>query len=833
MQVFTSITRKSKLVIVSVVLLLWGAPLSRLVADRAFAQTSRSNLAQQSAGQRKPPVVPALFIANGFEAAKTALPTGVDLQKRAQEHIRFSFSRSTPSQMAATALQGVTTFPLLTGVDYKVPALSADQLKILGVTISDVPQTASRVSADAYDRMPYGFSDAYSYGLRTSAGYAGWRDAYRAVPGGFDLATVRSGLSVDGTVLANALAKADQSTAYISNFLGALTGGGWNQFYGQLAYPGAWGASYQNNDPFYSGAGGTANSWALQAVLGYDSGSPYSFGTQYLMNLNSALYQPWNTNNGFGGLSKASSAELNGLEDIQNRYSALGWQQLGYYYFNGDLSSLRYEANNYLLALLYLDPVYLYFSHAISLVVNDFALRAPSYNQTAALYYEVSSWTTPASDLATLRSRYEKRQQLADAYNNLIKETLTAVLNNATWGSWVLEVNAFLLQRLQENWTISQAVTWNSDWSSRWQNTFAANSGYSNLVNRYNQITQQYPAFEEYLQLNLEVVERLPAYETDPQTVRVRELTANLLQNTTVAGTVSNSYTSYTTTVKQAVRSTNFSAEVERYFERANQLLANDPTYRDLYSNQYYWVTELTRYHEIMFNEVLPYAQQGRWDLLPYDPEIQYYLNRNYTFQVIANVGGFYELNNSYLQSFYASTAFANLEDDSQARIQSALQPVAQSIQNAGARFNNEVTNISQIRTLNTERNSLLAKIRNNSFGIDRRLTDMAKLLEELRSSTAVKERENGPPASLSLLQNYPNPFTPSTTIAFTLPQRERVRLEIFNLLGEKVATLLNETRAPGMHSVAWQTQNLPSGTYLYRLETKTHSQTRKLLLVR
>lgn len=84
-----------------------------------------------------------------------------------------------------------------------------------------------------------------------------------------------------------------------------------------------------------------------------------------------------------------------------------------------------------------------------------------------------------------------------------------------------------------------------------------------------------------------------------------------------------------------------------------------------------------------------------------------------------------------------------------------------------------------------------------------------------------------------ALQQNYPNPFNPSTTITFTLPQRERVRLEIFNLLGERVATLLDEVRAAGVHSVAWQPQSLPSGTYLYRLETKSYSLTRKLVLLR
>ncbi len=99
--------------------------------------------------------------------------------------------------------------------------------------------------------------------------------------------------------------------------------------------------------------------------------------------------------------------------------------------------------------------------------------------------------------------------------------------------------------------------------------------------------------------------------------------------------------------------------------------------------------------------------------------------------------------------------------------------------------------------------------------------------------SSSVSEGAEFMPEELLLSQNYPNPFNPSTRFTFTLPRSERVRLEIYSLLGEKVATVLDEVRAPGTHSVHWQTQNLPSGTYLYRLETKGHSQTRKLLLLR
>ncbi len=84
---------------------------------------------------------------------------------------------------------------------------------------------------------------------------------------------------------------------------------------------------------------------------------------------------------------------------------------------------------------------------------------------------------------------------------------------------------------------------------------------------------------------------------------------------------------------------------------------------------------------------------------------------------------------------------------------------------------------------------------------------------------TGVEEsRPTGVPQAYSLDQNYPNPFNPSTRISFSLPVRSRVTLEVYNLIGQKVATLLNSERVAGTHSVTWNPV-VPSGVYLYRIE--------------
>jgi hypothetical protein len=83
------------------------------------------------------------------------------------------------------------------------------------------------------------------------------------------------------------------------------------------------------------------------------------------------------------------------------------------------------------------------------------------------------------------------------------------------------------------------------------------------------------------------------------------------------------------------------------------------------------------------------------------------------------------------------------------------------------------------------------------------------------------------------LEQNYPNPFNPSTSIAFALAQAGSVKLQIFNALGQKVATLVNGKMPAGPHSITWDARNVPSGLYFYKLEAGAFSQTRKMVLLR
>jgi len=83
----------------------------------------------------------------------------------------------------------------------------------------------------------------------------------------------------------------------------------------------------------------------------------------------------------------------------------------------------------------------------------------------------------------------------------------------------------------------------------------------------------------------------------------------------------------------------------------------------------------------------------------------------------------------------------------------------------------------------------------------------------------------------ISLENNYPNPFTSSTTVEFTLPSPERVRLEVYNALGRRVATLVDGRLAAGRHVLRLDAAELPPGMYSCRLITSGQVYTRTMML--
>lgn len=98
---------------------------------------------------------------------------------------------------------------------------------------------------------------------------------------------------------------------------------------------------------------------------------------------------------------------------------------------------------------------------------------------------------------------------------------------------------------------------------------------------------------------------------------------------------------------------------------------------------------------------------------------------------------------------------------------------------------------------------------------------------------TAVHSTTPTVPSGFSLSHNYPNPFNPTTTIEYRIENREYTTLSVYNVLGQKVATLVDEMQSSGSHTVTFDASRLPSGTYFYRLQAGNDVQTKKMILVK
>jgi len=99
--------------------------------------------------------------------------------------------------------------------------------------------------------------------------------------------------------------------------------------------------------------------------------------------------------------------------------------------------------------------------------------------------------------------------------------------------------------------------------------------------------------------------------------------------------------------------------------------------------------------------------------------------------------------------------------------------------------------------------------------------------------ATNVDDEPSGLPTVCKLGQNYPNPFNAVTSIQYELNQSSYVKLEVYSLLGEKIATLYNGLKIAGIHSITYDDSNLTSGVYFYRLQTGQFCDTKKMLLIK
>ena len=99
--------------------------------------------------------------------------------------------------------------------------------------------------------------------------------------------------------------------------------------------------------------------------------------------------------------------------------------------------------------------------------------------------------------------------------------------------------------------------------------------------------------------------------------------------------------------------------------------------------------------------------------------------------------------------------------------------------------------------------------------------------------ATWAEDDEQSVPSEYRLAQNYPNPFNPSTTIEFSLPKSGRVKINIYDSLGDLIHTLVDENLSPGTYRRHWVASGLASGVYFYRIAANGYVETKRLVLLK
>ncbi|RPI14170.1 MAG: T9SS C-terminal target domain-containing protein [Ignavibacteriae bacterium] len=119
----------------------------------------------------------------------------------------------------------------------------------------------------------------------------------------------------------------------------------------------------------------------------------------------------------------------------------------------------------------------------------------------------------------------------------------------------------------------------------------------------------------------------------------------------------------------------------------------------------------------------------------------------------------------------------------------------------------------------------------NNTSGDDWNWASRKRVV--VRTLTAINNISNKIPGSFSLMQNFPNPFNPSTKIRFNVPKNSFVKLSIFDMSGKEVDIIANGELSAGEYEVNWNPRNLASGLYFYTLKAADFSETKRMILIK
>lgn len=106
-------------------------------------------------------------------------------------------------------------------------------------------------------------------------------------------------------------------------------------------------------------------------------------------------------------------------------------------------------------------------------------------------------------------------------------------------------------------------------------------------------------------------------------------------------------------------------------------------------------------------------------------------------------------------------------------------------------------------------------------------------VLASTEQTTPIEDEISEMPDRYYISQNYPNPFNAATTIKYGIPERSHVTIEIYDILGRQVETLVDEERPAGQHQIVWHADNQPSGIYFYHIKAGEYKSSDKMVLLK
>jgi PKD repeat protein len=139
--------------------------------------------------------------------------------------------------------------------------------------------------------------------------------------------------------------------------------------------------------------------------------------------------------------------------------------------------------------------------------------------------------------------------------------------------------------------------------------------------------------------------------------------------------------------------------------------------------------------------------------------------------------------------------------------------------------------------TTSTDQNPTYDYGTTGDFTVTLKVTDNGGLTDTFEGNVnimSVSNEVNGAvPTEFAIAQNYPNPFNPSTNINYSLPEASKVSIVVYDMLGQRVAQLVNAEKSAGYHTVTFDASALSSGMYVYQIKAGSFSQTKKMMLIK